>query len=72
MACVWRSDSGTHFCGPAGTISSYDPGSGVLTIDLAKGGATSALVTDDTSIETGGDWHGDDSRRGRRTSDPSR
>lgn len=40
---------------PAGTISSYDAESGVLTIDLAKGGSISALVTDRTRIELAGD-----------------
>jgi hypothetical protein len=45
---------------PAGTISSFDPDSGVLTIDLAKGGSISALVTDETSIEIGGDCKGGD------------
>ncbi|HVO53395.1 MAG TPA: hypothetical protein VMT37_03180 [Solirubrobacterales bacterium] len=39
---------------PAGTISSYDPDSGILTIDLAKGGSISALVTDETRIELNG------------------
>lgn len=43
-----------HDEGPAGTISSYDPDSGILTIDLAKGGSISALVTDDTRIELSG------------------
>lgn len=47
---------------PAGTISSFDPESGVLTIDLAGGGQVSGLVTDETRIETGGECrrHGDD------------
>ncbi|MGV1049532.1 MAG: hypothetical protein ACOYD4_13535 [Solirubrobacterales bacterium] len=48
---------------PAGTIASFDADSGVLTIDLAKGGSISALVTDETRIETGGDCDRD--RRGR-------
>ncbi len=39
---------------PAGTISSYDPDSGILTIDLTKGGSISALVTDETRIELNG------------------
>jgi hypothetical protein len=43
---------------PAGTISSYDPDTGVLTIDLAKGGSVSGLVTEDTRIEVGGGCHG--------------
>ncbi|HUB98754.1 MAG TPA: hypothetical protein VMS11_02910 [Solirubrobacterales bacterium] len=57
---------------PAGTISSFDPDSGVLTIDLADGGQVSGLVTDETRIETGGGCrhgdHGDDERRGRKAS----
>ncbi|HET7444378.1 MAG TPA: hypothetical protein VFJ57_06940 [Solirubrobacterales bacterium] len=57
---------------PAGTISSFDPASGVLTIDLADGGQISGLVTDETRIETGGGCrhgdHGDDERRGRKAS----
>jgi hypothetical protein len=58
---------------PAGTISSFDPESSVLTIDLADGGQISGLVTDETRIETGsgcrhhGDY-GDDQRRGRKAS----
>lgn len=55
---------------PAGTISSFDPESGVLTIDLTDGGQVSGLVTDETRIETGGGCrhgdHGDDERRGRK------
>jgi hypothetical protein len=55
---------------PAGTISSFDPETGVLTIDLADGGSISGLVTDETRIETGGDCrhgeHGDDERRSRK------
>jgi hypothetical protein len=58
---------------PTGTISSFDPDSGVLTIDLADGGQVSGLVTDETSIETGGSGchHGDSgdetsSRHGRK------
>jgi hypothetical protein len=54
---------------PAGTIASFDPDGGVLTIDLAKGGQISALVTDDTRIETDGGCHGDrgGERRNRQT-----
>lgn len=57
---------------PTGTISSFDPASGVLTIDLTGGGQVSGVVTDDTWIETGdsGCHHGDsgdDQRRGRRS-----
>ncbi len=53
---------------PAGTISSYDAGSGVLTIDLAKGGSISALVTDRTMITVGGDCGKGDrhARHGRK------
>jgi hypothetical protein len=52
---------------PAGTISSYDPETGVLTIDLTKGGSISGLVTEDTRIEAGGNCHGNggDERHGR-------
>ena len=55
---------------PAGTISSYDPDSGVLAIDLAKGGTISALVTDRTLITVGGncDKGGDrHARHGRKS-----
>lgn len=38
---------------PTGTISSFDPDSGVLTIDLVDGNQISGLVTDDTWISTG-------------------
>ncbi len=55
---------------PAGTISSFDADTGVLTIDLADGGQVSGLVTDETRIETGGSCRrgdaGDDERRGRK------
>jgi hypothetical protein len=55
---------------PAGTISSFDADTGVLTIDLSDGGSISGLVTDETQIETGGGCHhgdhGDDERRGRK------
>jgi hypothetical protein len=56
----------------AGTISSFDPDSGILTIDLAKGGSISALVTDETRIELsggcdrgGGDSQGRHARKAR-------
>jgi hypothetical protein len=55
---------------PAGTISSYDPDTGVLTIDLAKGGSISGTVSDDTSIEVGGGCKGkggESESRARRT-----
>jgi hypothetical protein len=56
---------------PAGTISSFDSASGLLTIDLADGGQISGLVTDETRIETASSCHrhgdeGDDERRGRK------
>lgn len=54
---------------PAGTISSFDPTTGVLTIDLADGGQVSGLVTDETRIETGSGGcrhHGDDERHSRK------
>jgi hypothetical protein len=55
---------------PAGTTSSFDADTGVLTIDLTDGGQISGLVTDETRIETGGDCRhgdsGDESRRGRK------
>lgn len=57
---------------PAGTISSFDSDTGVLTIDLANGGQVSGLVTDETRIETDGSCRhgdngdGDDERRGRK------
>lgn len=54
---------------PAGTVASFDPGSGVLTINLANGGSTSGTVTRWTWIDCGGHhwgWH-----RGRSTFDGS-
>jgi hypothetical protein len=48
---------------PAGTIASFDPSSGMLTIDLTKGGSVSGTVTDRTWIDCGG--HGWDFRRHR-------
>jgi hypothetical protein len=49
--------------GPAGTVASFDPSSGALTIDLANGGSVSGTVTRWTWIDCGDDrgWH-----RGRR------
>ena len=44
-------DSGSD--DPAGTISSFDADTAVLTIDLAGGGQVSGLVTDETRIEAG-------------------
>jgi hypothetical protein len=41
--------------GDAGTIGSFDPETGVLTIDLAKGGSIGALVTPRTHIRCGKD-----------------
>lgn len=41
--------------GDAGTISSFDPETGVLTIDLAKGGSISGLVVRRTHIRCGDD-----------------
>lgn len=46
---------------PAGTISSFDPETHVLTVDLAKGGEISALVVRRTQIRCG-----EDGRRHRR------
>lgn len=51
---------------PAGTISSFDPDTGVLAIDLSGGGTISGLVSDDTWIGTSGDCgrgYGDFGRR---------
>jgi hypothetical protein len=49
---------------PAGTISSFDPSSGALTIDLADGGSVSGTVTHWTWIDCGEDWGW---HRGRRS-----
>lgn len=46
---------------PAGTISSFDPETHMLTVDLAKGGEISALVVRRTHIRCG-----EDGRRHRR------
>lgn len=54
--------------GPAGTIASYDSGSGRLVIDLADGGSISGLVSRFTWIEVDGD-DGCDDRHGRRLHD---
>lgn len=56
--------------GDAGTIQSFDPATGVLTIDLAEGGSVSGLVVRRTHIRCGDDnghHHGlgEDHRRGR-------
>jgi len=56
--------------GDAGTIQSFDPATGVLTIDLADGGSVSGLVVRRTHIRCGDDnghHHGlgEDHRRGR-------
>jgi hypothetical protein len=71
-ASAHHHDSGSG--NPTGTISSFDPDSGVLTIDLAGGGQVSGFVTDETSIATSGSGchHGDSgeetsSRHGRKS-----
>lgn len=56
--------------GPAGTIASYDADTGKLTIDLAKGGSISGVVTSRTWIDDGDhgcsdDDGGDASRKGK-------
>lgn len=57
--------------GDAGTIQSFDPATGVLTIDLTDGGSVSGLVVQRTHIRCGDDnghhhgLHGEDHRRGR-------
>jgi hypothetical protein len=53
---------------PAGTIASFDAGSGVLTIDLAEGGSIAGLVTRFTWIDDGdrcGDRDGEHGKRPR-------
>lgn len=57
---------------PAGTISSYDADSGVLTIDLAKGGSIGALVTDRTWISVGGNCDRGGDRHARHGRKPAR
>lgn len=53
--------------GDAGTIQSFDPETGVLTIDLANGGSVSGLVVTRTRIRCGGGHgHGHDLRHPRR------
>lgn len=49
---------------PAGTVSSYDPSSGALTIDLADGSSVSGTVTHWTWIDCG---HDRGRHRGRST-----
>ncbi|HEX3734707.1 MAG TPA: hypothetical protein VHU86_06075 [Solirubrobacterales bacterium] len=49
--------------GTAGTIASFDPGSGVLVIDLADGGSVSGLVTRFTWIESDENCDGGPSAR---------
>jgi hypothetical protein len=41
---------------PAGTVASFDAGSGVLTINLADGGSVSGTVTRWTWIDCGHHW----------------
>lgn len=50
---------------PAGTISSFDPDSGQLVIDLADGGSVAGIVTRRTWIKSDRDASCDDERRGR-------
>jgi hypothetical protein len=63
-----------HDHGDAGTIQSFDPESGVLTIDLANGGSVSGLVVRRTHIRCGHDHghhhglHGHERRRGAHAS----
>lgn len=49
------SHSRHHDHGDAGTIQSFDPETGVLTIDLANGGSVSGLVIRRTHIRCGDD-----------------
>jgi hypothetical protein len=63
--------------GDAGTIQSFDPGTGTLVIALTEGGSVSGLVTPRTHIRCGednGHHHGrrGDDRRGRRGATASR
>ena len=57
--------------GDAGTIQSFDPATGTLTVALTEGGSVTGLVTSRTHVRCGEDnghrhgQHGDD-RRGRR------
>ena len=48
---------------PAGTIKSFDPTTGLLTVDLTEGGDISGLVVDRTRIRC--DENREDHRRGR-------
>jgi hypothetical protein len=62
--------------GDAGTIQSFDPGTGTLVIGLTEGGSVSGLVTSRTHIRCGEDnehHHGrhGDGRRGRRSATAS-
>jgi hypothetical protein len=50
---------------PAGTISSFDPASGQLVIDLSDGGSVAGIVTRRTWIKSDRDESCDDERRGR-------
>jgi hypothetical protein len=44
---------------PAGTIASFNPDNGKLTIDLSNGGSVSGVVTRRTWIDSGEDCDGD-------------
>ena len=54
---------------PAGTISSFEPDSGQLVIDLADGGSVAGIVTRRTWIKSDHDESCDDERRGRLLND---
>ena len=51
---------------PAGTIASFDAGSGLLTVDLADGGSIAGLVTRFTWIHDGDRCDDHDGDRGKR------
>jgi hypothetical protein len=60
-----------ELAGDAGTIQSFDPETGTLTIALTEGGSVAGLVTSRTHVRCGednGHRHGEhgDGRRGRR------
>jgi hypothetical protein len=63
-----------HDHGDAGTIQSFDPETGALTIDLAEGGSVSGLVVRRTHIRCGHDHghrhglHSHERRRGAQAS----
>lgn len=70
IPAVGLADHGHHHgtSDPAGTVKSFDQETGVLTIDLAKGGDIEGLVTNDTRVRCN-DNSGREGRRHNRRHD---